>query len=86
MWAAYCLTRALLSPLAVSFRVPEAQLKSIVWQTLQAINFCHKHNVSTAGLCRYNPLCAHSLCILRLPQVALCKPYCTYFFPLCCVT
>ncbi|XP_023662996.1 cyclin-dependent kinase-like 1 isoform X2 [Paramormyrops kingsleyae] len=24
--------------------VPEAQLKSIVWQTLQAINFCHKHN------------------------------------------
>lgn len=28
-------------------RVPEAQLKSIVWQTLQAVNFCHKHNVST---------------------------------------
>lgn len=27
-------------------RVPEAQLKSIVWQTLQAVNFCHKHNVS----------------------------------------
>ncbi|XP_010785403.1 cyclin-dependent kinase-like 1 [Notothenia coriiceps] len=26
--------------------VPEAQLKSIVWQTLQAVNFCHKHNVS----------------------------------------
>ncbi|XP_027900468.1 cyclin-dependent kinase-like 1 isoform X3 [Xiphophorus couchianus] len=24
--------------------VPEAQLKSIVWQTLQAVNFCHKHN------------------------------------------
>lgn len=27
-------------------RVPEAQLKSIVWQTLQAVDFCHKHNVS----------------------------------------
>uniref|UniRef100_A0A3Q4MYD7 Cyclin-dependent kinase-like 1-like n=1 Tax=Neolamprologus brichardi TaxID=32507 RepID=A0A3Q4MYD7_NEOBR len=24
--------------------VPEAQLKSIVWQTLQAVSFCHKHN------------------------------------------
>ncbi|KAM6973080.1 cyclin-dependent kinase-like 1 isoform 2-T2 [Aplochiton taeniatus] len=24
--------------------VPEVQLKSIVWQTLQAVNFCHKHN------------------------------------------
>ncbi|MEQ2189780.1 Cyclin-dependent kinase-like 1, partial [Goodea atripinnis] len=24
--------------------VPEAQLKSIVWQTLQAVNFCHKHS------------------------------------------
>ncbi|XP_008424755.1 cyclin-dependent kinase-like 1 isoform X2 [Poecilia reticulata] len=24
--------------------VPQAQLKSIVWQTLQAVNFCHKHN------------------------------------------
>uniref|UniRef100_UPI0037E879FF cyclin-dependent kinase-like 1 n=1 Tax=Semicossyphus pulcher TaxID=241346 RepID=UPI0037E879FF len=24
--------------------VPEAQLKSIVWQTLQAVNFCHKHH------------------------------------------
>ncbi|KTG36096.1 hypothetical protein cypCar_00012618, partial [Cyprinus carpio] len=24
--------------------VPEAQLKNIVWQTLQAVNFCHKHN------------------------------------------
>ncbi|KAF4076713.1 hypothetical protein AMELA_G00218190 [Ameiurus melas] len=24
--------------------VPEGQLKSIVWQTLQAVNFCHKHN------------------------------------------
>ncbi|KAJ3590852.1 hypothetical protein NHX12_008800 [Muraenolepis orangiensis] len=24
--------------------VPEAQLKSIVWQTLQAVNFCHRHN------------------------------------------
>ncbi|XP_054883876.1 cyclin-dependent kinase-like 1 isoform X2 [Poeciliopsis prolifica] len=24
--------------------VPEAQLKSMVWQTLQAVNFCHKHN------------------------------------------
>ncbi|CAM9161105.1 unnamed protein product [Lampetra planeri] len=24
--------------------VPEAQLKSIVWQTLQAVDFCHKHN------------------------------------------
>lgn len=35
------------SPLSVVlFRVPEGQLKSIVWQTLQAVNFCHKHNVS----------------------------------------
>ncbi|XP_055751160.1 cyclin-dependent kinase-like 1 isoform X2 [Salvelinus fontinalis] len=24
--------------------VPEVQLKSILWQTLQAVNFCHKHN------------------------------------------
>ncbi|XP_022534793.1 cyclin-dependent kinase-like 1 isoform X2 [Astyanax mexicanus] len=24
--------------------VPEAQLKSIIWQTLQAVNFCHKNN------------------------------------------
>nr|XP_015196124.1 PREDICTED: cyclin-dependent kinase-like 1 [Lepisosteus oculatus] len=24
--------------------VPEPQVKSIVWQTLQAVNFCHKHN------------------------------------------
>ncbi|XP_016362254.1 cyclin-dependent kinase-like 1 [Sinocyclocheilus anshuiensis] len=24
--------------------VPEAQLKSILWQTLQAVNFCHKQN------------------------------------------
>ncbi|KAI5093002.1 cyclin-dependent kinase-like 1 [Silurus meridionalis] len=24
--------------------VPEFQLKSIIWQTLQAVNFCHKHN------------------------------------------
>ncbi|MBN3273033.1 CDKL1 protein, partial [Polyodon spathula] len=24
--------------------VPEPLLKSIVWQTLQAVNFCHKHN------------------------------------------
>ncbi|XP_030237918.1 cyclin-dependent kinase-like 1 [Gadus morhua] len=24
--------------------VPEGQLKSIVWQTLQAVNFCHRHN------------------------------------------
>lgn len=30
----------------VLYRVPEGQLKSIVWQTLQAVNFCHKHNVS----------------------------------------
>ncbi|XP_023662995.1 cyclin-dependent kinase-like 1 isoform X1 [Paramormyrops kingsleyae] len=42
--------------------VPEAQLKSIVWQTLQAINFCHKHNVSTAGLCRYFP-CVLTACV-----------------------
>ncbi len=32
------------------FRVPETQLKSIVWQTLQAVNFCHKHNVSMSSL------------------------------------
>uniref|UniRef100_W5N9Z4 Protein kinase domain-containing protein n=1 Tax=Lepisosteus oculatus TaxID=7918 RepID=W5N9Z4_LEPOC len=25
-------------------QVPEPQVKSIVWQTLQAVNFCHKHN------------------------------------------
>lgn len=31
----------------LSRRVPEGQLKSIVWQTLQAVNFCHKHNVSS---------------------------------------
>ncbi|XP_005987945.1 cyclin-dependent kinase-like 1 [Latimeria chalumnae] len=24
--------------------VPEQQVKSIMWQTLQAVNFCHKHN------------------------------------------
>ncbi|KAK2868797.1 hypothetical protein Q7C36_000668 [Tachysurus vachellii] len=24
--------------------VPEIQLKRIIWQTLQAVNFCHKHN------------------------------------------
>jgi hypothetical protein len=27
-------------------RVPEHLVKSITWQTLQAVNFCHKHNVS----------------------------------------
>ncbi|OBS72153.1 hypothetical protein A6R68_13266 [Neotoma lepida] len=26
--------------------VPEHLMKSITWQTLQAVNFCHKHNVS----------------------------------------
>uniref|UniRef100_A0A2D4MH72 mitogen-activated protein kinase n=1 Tax=Micrurus spixii TaxID=129469 RepID=A0A2D4MH72_9SAUR len=25
-------------------RVPEHLVKSITWQTLQAVNFCHKHN------------------------------------------
>lgn len=35
----------------VLHRVPEAQLKSIVWQTLQAVNFCHKHNVSMFYQC-----------------------------------
>lgn len=27
-------------------RVPEQLVRSITWQTLQAVNFCHKHNVS----------------------------------------
>lgn len=27
-------------------RVPEHLVKSIMWQTLQAVSFCHKHNVS----------------------------------------
>lgn len=30
----------------VFIRVPEHLMKSITWQTLQAVNFCHKHNVS----------------------------------------
>lgn len=38
--------RPIYGPLPVPSRVPECQLKSIVWQTLQAVNFCHKHNVS----------------------------------------
>uniref|UniRef100_A0A8C2Y8U4 Protein kinase domain-containing protein n=1 Tax=Coturnix japonica TaxID=93934 RepID=A0A8C2Y8U4_COTJA len=29
-----------------SNRVPEQLVRSITWQTLQAVNFCHKHNVS----------------------------------------
>lgn len=28
------------------YRVPEYLVKSITWQILQAVNFCHKHNVS----------------------------------------
>lgn len=32
--------------------VPEAITKRIVWQTTNAINFCHKHNVSMRGACR----------------------------------
>ncbi|KAL4647684.1 cyclin-dependent kinase-like 1 isoform X2 [Arapaima gigas] len=40
--------------------VPEAQLKRIIWQTLQAVNFCHKNNVST-----YIPA-LFSLFLLRL--------------------
>lgn len=26
--------------------MPDYLVKSITWQTLQAVNFCHKHNVS----------------------------------------
>ncbi|XP_032474162.1 cyclin-dependent kinase-like 1 isoform X4 [Phocoena sinus] len=33
-----------ISILALYIRVPEHLVKSITWQTLQAINFCHKHN------------------------------------------
>lgn len=32
--------------LLIFIRVPEHLVKSITWQTLQAVNFCHKHNVS----------------------------------------
>lgn len=27
--------------------VTDGVIKSVLWQTLQALNFCHKHNVST---------------------------------------
>lgn len=52
------LQQALLSPVTVKLfvpnsnnmlshnRVPEQLVRSITWQTLQAVNFCHKHNVS----------------------------------------
>lgn len=52
------LQQALLSPVTVKLfdpnsknvlsynRVPEHLVRSITWQTLQAVNFCHKHNVS----------------------------------------
>lgn len=37
----------LMAKIVVFFnRVPEYLVKSITWQTLQAVNFCHKHNVS----------------------------------------
>lgn len=36
------------------FRVPEVNTKKIIWQTLQAVNFCHKHNVSAYELNPYN--------------------------------
>ena len=28
-------------------RAPETLTKKIIWQTLQAVNFCHRHNVRT---------------------------------------
>lgn len=31
---------------SLSYSVPEHVVKSITWQTLQAVNFCHKQNVS----------------------------------------
>lgn len=46
--------RPLYVPLPVLCRVPECQLKSIVWQTLQAVNFCHKHSVSMKNFGSYH--------------------------------
>uniref|UniRef100_A0A8B9HBR2 Protein kinase domain-containing protein n=1 Tax=Astyanax mexicanus TaxID=7994 RepID=A0A8B9HBR2_ASTMX len=50
--------------------VPEAQLKSIIWQTLQAVNFCHKNNVSL------NPLNLHAPNLFWLnKQCELCNEF-----------
>lgn len=30
--------------------VPETLIKRIIWQTINAVNFCHQHNVSTCTI------------------------------------
>jgi len=35
----------------VIFRVPEANSKRIIYMTLEAVSFCHSHNVSHFAIC-----------------------------------
>lgn len=69
------------------FRVPEHLVKSITWQTLQAVNFCHKQNVS-GGLAALLHVVKSSACfwippvssLLQLPARCLLYDSFSFFF------
>lgn len=52
------------------FSVPEHLVKSITWQTLQAVNFCHKQNVS-GGLAALLHVVKSSACFWIPPVSSL---------------
>uniref|UniRef100_A0A8C8TGQ4 Cyclin dependent kinase like 1 n=1 Tax=Peromyscus maniculatus bairdii TaxID=230844 RepID=A0A8C8TGQ4_PERMB len=50
----------------VFIRVPEHLMKSIIWQTLQAVNFCHKHN------CIHRDVKPENILITKHSVIKLC--------------
>ncbi|MEE6492334.1 hypothetical protein FKM82_016547 [Ascaphus truei] len=57
-----------LHPCALGFycRVPEHHVKSITWQTLQAVNFCHRHN------CIHRDVKPENILITKHSVIKLC--------------
>ncbi|KAL0602509.1 Cyclin-dependent kinase-like 1 [Plecturocebus cupreus] len=53
-------------PSSWDYRVPEHLVKSITWQTLQAVNFCHKHN------CIHRDVKPENILITKHSVIKLC--------------